>query len=47
MGFAGAFPAAEWGEMPRESVTVMPRLRAADKSDTLGNVLRLLPVPGC
>lgn len=39
-------PGAEWGEMPRESVTVMPRLRAADKSDTLGNVFRLLPVPG-
>ncbi len=37
-------PAAEWGEKPRERVTVMPG--KPDKSDTLATVRRFLPTPG-
>ena len=38
-------PAAEWGEMPRERVTVIPERPV--KSDTPSAVRRLLPTPGC
>lgn len=37
-------PAAEWGERPRETVTVMPIYSA--KSDTQGAAPGPLPVPG-
>ena len=40
----GSYPAAEWGERPRETVTVMPIYSA--KSDTQYAAPGPLPVPG-